>query len=86
VNSSRRWQRSKTGAWPVDRAAGAQQLDDAFIDRFAIAGTPERVQTRLEELRACGIDRVIVVSGSLDSDSHAVNRSCERFAREIIAG
>jgi 5,10-methylenetetrahydromethanopterin reductase len=64
----------------------AQELDDAFIDRFAIAGTPERVRARLEELHACGIDRVIVVPGSLDSDPHALNRSCERFAREIIGG
>jgi 5,10-methylenetetrahydromethanopterin reductase len=84
----------------VDEAAGGYQLDhhgeahagsgreleDAFIDRFAIAGTPELVLGRLEQMRACGIDRVIVVPGSLDSDPHAVDSSCERFAREIIAG
>jgi 5,10-methylenetetrahydromethanopterin reductase len=67
------------------QTASAQELEDGFIDRFAIAGTPERVRGRLEEIRACGIDRVIVVPGSLDSDPHAVEASCERFAREIIA-
>jgi MFS family permease len=45
---------------------------------------PEQVRERLEEIRACGIDRVIVVPGSLDSDPHAVDSSCEQFAREII--
>ena len=67
------------------QAGFAQGLDDAFIDWFAIAGTPERVRTRVDEIRACGIDRIIVVPGSLDSDPHAVDSSCEQFAREIIA-
>ncbi len=68
------------------QSGSAQELEDAFIDQFAIAGAPELVRGRLEEMRACGIDRVIVVPGSLDSDPHAVNTSCELFAREIIAG
>jgi len=69
-----------------DAQAGfAQELDDEFIDRYAIAGTPEVVRGRLKEIRACRIDRVIVVPGSLDSDPDTVMRSCDRFAREIIA-
>jgi 5,10-methylenetetrahydromethanopterin reductase len=67
------------------QAGSAQELDDAFIDRFAIAGTPQRVRRRLDEIKACGIDRIIVVPGSLDSDARAVDGSCEQFAREIIA-
>jgi 5,10-methylenetetrahydromethanopterin reductase len=67
------------------QAGSAQELDDAFIDQFAIAGTPERVRRRLDEINACGIDRIIVVPGSLDSDPQAVDSSCEQFAREIIA-
>jgi 5,10-methylenetetrahydromethanopterin reductase len=66
------------------QAGSAQELADAFIDQFAVAGDPERVRDRLGEIRACGIDRVIVVPGSLDSDPDAVRHSCERFAREVI--
>jgi hypothetical protein len=59
-----------------DAQAGfAQELEDEFIGRYAIAGTPDVVRGRLTEIRACQIDRVIVVPGSLDSDP---NRLCAR--------
>lgn len=66
-------------------AAGhARELDDEFIDRFAIAGPPEHVSERLKQLGALGIDRVIVVPGSLDSDPALVEASNERFAGEVL--
>jgi 5,10-methylenetetrahydromethanopterin reductase len=66
-------------------AGFAQALTDAFIDEFAVTGTPEHVCNRLLEIEACGIERVIVVPGSLDSDSDTVRNSCNQFAEKVIA-
>jgi len=65
-------------------AAYAQLLDSEFIDRFAIAGTPEQVRRRLEAIAEAGIQRVIVVPGSLDADPHAVEQSNLRFVTEVL--
>jgi 5,10-methylenetetrahydromethanopterin reductase len=65
-------------------AAFAQQLDDGFIDRFAASGRAEDVRGRLAELAACGLDRMIVVPCSLDTDPETLLRSNELFAREVL--
>ncbi len=65
-------------------ATFAQQLDDDFIDRFAACGPPNEVRDRLAELRACGLDRIIVVPCSVDTDPEALRRSDELFAREVL--
>ena len=65
-------------------AAFAQRLDDDFIDRFAIAGPADEVRDRLAAIRACGIERLIVVPASLDSDAQAVRQSLQRFARDVL--
>jgi len=62
----------------------AQQLDDEFIDRFAVAGSPEVVRDRLAEICAAGIGRLVVVPGSLDSEPAAVRRSMELFAEHVL--
>jgi alkanesulfonate monooxygenase SsuD/methylene tetrahydromethanopterin reductase-like flavin-dependent oxidoreductase (luciferase family) len=62
----------------------AQRLDDDFIDRFAIAGPADEVRDRLAAIRACGIERLIVVPASLDSDAEAVRQSLQRFARDVL--
>jgi 5,10-methylenetetrahydromethanopterin reductase len=67
------------------RAGFAQALSDAFIERFAVTGKGAQVRARLNEIEACGIDRVIVVPGSLDSDAVAIRSSCDQFASEVIA-
>ena len=62
----------------------AEQLDDEFIDRFAIAGPADEVCDRLAAVRACGTERLIVVPASLDSDAQAVRRSLQHFARDVL--
>ena len=62
----------------------AQQLDDDFIDSFAITGPPQEVGDRLTEISACGIKRLIIVPGSLDSDPKAVRQSIQRFATDVL--
>ena len=65
-------------------AGFARQLDDEFVDRFAVAGPPDEVGERLRAIGACGIERVIIVPGSLDSDPELVRQTTELFAREVL--
>jgi 5,10-methylenetetrahydromethanopterin reductase len=65
-------------------AAFTQRLDDAFIDRFAVAGAAGEVGGRLGEIAGAGIERLIVVPCSLDTDPEALLQSNERFAREVL--
>ncbi len=65
-------------------AVHASSLADAFVERFAIAGDPERVTERLLGLRELGIERAIVVPCSLDTDPAALARSNELFASEVL--
>jgi 5,10-methylenetetrahydromethanopterin reductase len=65
-------------------APAARQLEDEFIDRFAVCGPAEEVAERLSGLAELGIERVIVVPGSLDADPAAVAGSNQRFASEVL--
>jgi 5,10-methylenetetrahydromethanopterin reductase len=64
--------------------AFAQRLGGDFIDRFAVAGPPAHVRNRLTEIAEAGIDRVIVVPGSLDADPGAMEESNRRFAQDVL--
>jgi 5,10-methylenetetrahydromethanopterin reductase len=64
-------------------APAAQGLDDEFIDRFAVCGPAGEVLERLAALADLGLERVIVVPGSLDADPAAVAASNERFAADV---
>jgi 5,10-methylenetetrahydromethanopterin reductase len=66
------------------KAAAAQAMTDAFIDRCAVCGSAAEVLERLQALGELGLDRIIVVPGSLDADPAALARSDERFAAEIL--
>jgi 5,10-methylenetetrahydromethanopterin reductase len=64
-------------------APHARALEDDFIDRFAVVGNVAEVARRLTEILELGIERVIVVPGSLDADPALDERSAERVAREV---
>jgi 5,10-methylenetetrahydromethanopterin reductase len=66
------------------KAVAAQEMRDDFIDRFAICGRAPEVLERLRDLGELGLDRVIVVPGSLDADPIALERSDRRFATEVL--
>jgi 5,10-methylenetetrahydromethanopterin reductase len=66
------------------RAPAARRLDDEFIDRFAVCGPADEVVERLAALGELGIERVIVVPGSLDADPAAVEESNQRFAEDVL--
>jgi 5,10-methylenetetrahydromethanopterin reductase len=65
-------------------ASHAQQLEDDFIDRFALVGPAEEIIERLAGLSELGIERIVVVPGSLDADQTQVNESNSRFAEEVL--
>ncbi len=65
-------------------AGQATLLPDAFLDRFAVVGSPEHCTARLRELIDLGLDRIIVVPGSRDADPDAVAASNELFASEVL--
>jgi 5,10-methylenetetrahydromethanopterin reductase len=65
-------------------AAHARKLADDFIDRFAVVGPSDEVADRLGGLADLGIERLIVVPGSLDADPAAVDESNQRFAAEVL--
>ncbi len=64
--------------------AAARELADEFIDRFAVCGPGPEVAGRLAALAELGIERVIVVPGSLDADPAALDESNQRFAAEVL--
>jgi 5,10-methylenetetrahydromethanopterin reductase len=65
-------------------APHALGLSDEFIDRFAVVGPSDEVAARLTALAELGIERLIVVPGSLDADPAAVEEANARFAAEVL--
>ncbi len=65
-------------------SAAARSLGDGFIDRFAVCGSAEEVAARLAAMADLGIERLIVVPGSLDAAPWAVAASNERFERDVL--
>jgi 5,10-methylenetetrahydromethanopterin reductase len=59
-------------------------LDDEFVDRFAVTGPAAQCAARLRGLFELGLDRVVVVPGSRDTDPELLAYSNELFAREVL--
>ena len=65
-------------------APHARALGDEFIDRFAVAGDPGHVAERLLEIAALGVERLVLVPGSLDAAPDAMARSDELLAEAVL--
>jgi 5,10-methylenetetrahydromethanopterin reductase len=61
-----------------------RRLEDDFIERFALVGTADEVVARLAELPALGVQRIVVVPGSIDADPSVVAESDARFAEKVL--
>jgi 5,10-methylenetetrahydromethanopterin reductase len=66
------------------RASAAGSLDDEFLDRFAVLGPAQRCIDRLRELIALGLDRIVVVPGSRDSDPAQLDATNVALARDVL--
>ena len=62
----------------------ASALTPEFIDRFAIVGTAATCRSRLAELVALGLDKLIVTGPSLGSDRDQARAATERFSAEVL--
>jgi 5,10-methylenetetrahydromethanopterin reductase len=62
----------------------AQSLPDGFVDRFAVVGPPNTCIDRMNELIDLGLDRIVVVPGSRDSDPGLLNESNAMFAEQVL--
>ncbi|MFH5824689.1 LLM class flavin-dependent oxidoreductase [Georgenia sp. AZ-5] len=57
-------------------------LDDAFVDRFAVVGSPEQCAEKLQSIIDLGFDRLVLLTKSLGQDPQEENAT--RFAQEVI--
>lgn len=62
----------------------ARLMDDAFVDRFAIAGPPELCVERLHELAALGIDKVIVSGPTAGSDREEARKAMALLDEAVV--
>jgi 5,10-methylenetetrahydromethanopterin reductase len=66
-------------------SAQARSLTDDFVDRFAIAGTPDVVIERLQGVQDLGIDKVVVVGATQGSDPDVAKTSMTLITSEILS-
>ena len=61
-----------------------QHLDDAFVDRFGVVGTPAQCVSRLCELAQLGLDRVLLVEGRDPAAPGEQRRAHRCLAEEVL--
>jgi 5,10-methylenetetrahydromethanopterin reductase len=66
------------------QARHTQHLDDAFVDRFAIVGPPDRCIERLQALAALGLDRLVLSAGEIDQGGRDREVAATLIAREVL--
>ncbi len=65
-------------------AGHAQYLDDAFVDRFAIAGPPTHCVKRFEAILKLGLDHLIIVGPGADVAPADAMQSLGLFRAEVL--
>jgi len=65
-------------------AGHAQFLDDAFVDRFAIAGPPAHCVKRFEAILKLGLDHLIIVGPGADVAPSDQMQALGLFTREVL--
>lgn len=72
----------------ANHASGAaghmQAVPDEFISRFAITGSAGYCVDRLGELLDLGLDRVVLLTGSVDADPTHAEQSVGRIGADVI--
>jgi 5,10-methylenetetrahydromethanopterin reductase len=61
-----------------------RHLDDAFVDRFGVVGTPAHCVARLSELAALGLDRVLLVEGRDAAEPRQQRQAHHCLAEEVL--
>ena len=68
----------------LSSAEQARSLSVSFLQRFAVVGPAGSCASRLTELIDLGLDRVVVVPGSRDSDPELLARTNTAFAELVL--
>ena len=68
----------------LGQASHAAVIDDDFAQRFGIVGPPEHCLARLDEIRAAGVDRFVVIGPSIDTDRDERRRSNRLMVDEVL--
>jgi 5,10-methylenetetrahydromethanopterin reductase len=62
----------------------AELLTPDFVDRYAVVGPPEACVSRLRELAALGLDKLVVIGPTAGADRDAARKAEECFAAEVL--
>ncbi len=65
-------------------SAQASLMDDAFVDAFAIAGPPDYCIERLEELKALGIDKVVISGPTAGTDREQAGKALALLDATVV--
>ena len=65
-------------------APHARALPDEFLDGFAVIGDVARVTDRLREIAATGVDRIVLIAGSLEVDPDLIAQSVLAISTKVI--
>jgi 5,10-methylenetetrahydromethanopterin reductase len=65
-------------------APHARALTDAFLDRFAVVGNAARVTERLAAIAATGIDRIVLIGGSLAVEPELIAQSVAALSTRVL--
>jgi 5,10-methylenetetrahydromethanopterin reductase len=68
----------------MGRARHAAALEPAFLDRFAVVGSPENCVDRLRQLVETGLSKLVLVGASLDANRDEARRSRALLEEEVI--
>ena len=67
-------------------AAHTSVLHDAFVDRFAVVGPPDRCVERIVELARLGLERFVVSGPSFGADRDAAGLANRLLVAEVLPG
>ena len=62
----------------------AELLPPAFVDRYAVVGSPKVCRKRLEELAGLGLDKLILIGPTAGADRTAARAAEELLAAEVL--
>ena len=72
----------------ANHASGAaghmKAVPDDFISRFAITGSAAYCVDRLGELVGLGLDRLVLLTGSVDANPEHARASIDRIGAEVL--
>ncbi len=67
-----------------NEAAHVKAMPDDFISRFGVTGSVDYCVERLGQLIELGLDRLVLLTGSLDSDPALTQASFERISNQVF--